>query len=136
MSLRIGDVAKRAGVNLQTIRYYEQEGLLPRPPRLASGYRVFPDTAVRQVRFIKRAQELGFSLAEIRDLLSLRASAGANAQDVRSRARAKIADIEDKIRSLQAMKDALATLAERCPGCGPLSDCPILDALDEQGADV
>jgi len=73
MSLRIGDVAERAGVNLQTIRYYERQGLLPRPPRLASGYRVFPDAAVRQVRFIKRAQELGFSLAEIRDLLSLRA---------------------------------------------------------------
>jgi MerR family mercuric resistance operon transcriptional regulator len=135
MSLRIGDVAERAGVNLQTIRYYEREGLLP-PPRLASGYRVFSDSAVRQVRFIKRAQELGFSLAEIRDLLSLRASAGAGAQDMRRRARAKIIDIEDKIRSLQAMKEALATLAERCPGCGPLSDCPILDALDEQGADL
>src|SRR5579885_757236 len=136
MSLRIGDVAERAGVKLQTIRYYEREGLLPRAPRLASGYRVFPDAAVRQVRFIKRAQELGFSLGEIRDLLSLRASAGANARDVHSRARAKIADIEDKIRSLQAMKDALSTLAGRCHGCGPLSDCPILDALDEKGADV
>lgn len=97
---------------------------------------MFSDSAVRQVRFIKRAQELGFSLAEIRDLLSLRASAGASAQDMRRRARAKIVDIEDKIRSLQAMKEALATLAKRCPGCGPLSDCPILDALEEQGADL
>jgi MerR family copper efflux transcriptional regulator len=136
MSLRIGDVAERAGVNLQTIRYYERQGLLPRPPRLASGYRVFPDAAVRQVRFIKRAQELGFSLAEIRDLLSLRASEGADAHEVHRRAKAKIAHIEDKIRSLLAMKHALATLADRCPGCGPLSDCPILDALDEQGANV
>lgn len=75
MGLRIGDVARQGGVNLQTIRYYEREGLLPEPPRLASGYRVFPESAVRRVRFIKRAQELGFSLAEIRDLLSLREDA-------------------------------------------------------------
>ena len=72
VSLKIGEVAQRGGVSLQAIRYYEREGLLPKPPRLASGYRLFPDTAVRQVHFIKRAQELGFSLAEIRELLSLR----------------------------------------------------------------
>ena len=133
VSLRIGEVAECGGVNLQTIRYYEREGLLPKPPRLASGYRMFPDTAVRRVRFIKRAQELGFSLAEIRELLSLRENAGAGAQDMRERAKAKIADIEEKIRALRAMKDALNRLAERCPGCGPLSDCPILDALDAKG---
>ena len=75
MSLKIGEVAQRGGVSLQAIRYYEREGLLPKPPRLASGYRMFPDTAVRRVQFIKRAQELGFSLAEIRELLSLRENA-------------------------------------------------------------
>lgn len=133
MSLKIGDVAEQGGVNLQTIRYYEREGLLPEPPRLASGYRMFPETAVRRVRFIKRAQELGFSLAEIRDLLSLRENAGAGVQDMRDRAKAKVADIEEKMRTLRAMKDALNRLAERCPGCGPLSDCPILDALDAKG---
>jgi MerR family mercuric resistance operon transcriptional regulator len=85
------------------------------------------------VRFIKRAQELGFSLAEIRDLLSLREDANADAREMRDRAKAKIANIEEKIRSLRAMKDALNMLAERCPGCGPLSDCPILDALDAKG---
>jgi MerR family transcriptional regulator, copper efflux regulator len=133
MSLKIGDVAEQGGVNLQTIRYYEREGLLPEPPRLASGYRIFPETAVRRVRFIKRAQELGFSLAEIRDLLSLQENAGAGAQDMRDRAKAKVADIEEKIRTLRVMKDALNRLAERCPGCGPLSDCPILDALHAKG---
>jgi len=133
VSLKIGEAAERGGVNLQTIRYYEREGLLPKPPRLASGYRMFPDTAVRRLRFIKRAQELGFSLAEIRELLSLRENAGAGAQDMRERAKAKIADIEEKIRALRAMKDALNRLAERCPGCGPLSDCTILDALDPKG---
>ena len=134
MSLKIGEVAQRGGVSLQTIRYYEREGLLAKPPRLASGYRLFPDTAVRRVRFIKRAQELGFSLAEIRELLSLRENAAAGAQDMRERARAKIADIEQKIRRLRAMKNALKALAESCPGCGPLSDCPILEALEAKGA--
>ena len=133
MSLKIGEVAERGGVNLQTIRYYEREGLLPEPPRLASGYRIFPKGAVRRVRFIKRAQELGFSLAEIRDLLSLREHADAGAQQMCERAKAKIADIEEKIRTLRAMKNALNRLAERCPGCGPLSDCPIVDALDAKG---
>ena len=130
MGLKIGEVAEQGGVNLQTIRYYEREGLLPEPPRLASGYRIFHKSAVRRVRFIKRAQELGFSLAEIRELLSLTGNADAGAQDVRERARAKLADIEAKIQSLQAMKHALTALAESCPGCGPLSECPILDALD------
>ena len=133
MSLKIGDVAEQGGVNLQTIRYYEREGLLPEPPRLASGYRMFPETAVRRVRFIKRAQELGFSLAEIRDLLSLRENAEAGAHDMRDRAKAKVADLEEKIRTLRAMKNALTRLAEKCPGCGPLSDCPIVDALDAKG---
>ena len=133
VSLRIGEVAERGGVNLQTIRYYEREGLLPKPPRLASGYRTFPEAAVRRVRFIKRAQELGFSLAEIRDLLSLRGDGGASAQDMRALAKAKIADIEQKISALGAMKDALSRLAAKCPGCGPLSECPILDALDAKG---
>ena len=133
MALKIGAVAERGGVSLQTIRYYEREGLLPEPPRLASGYRMFPEIAVRRVRFIKRAQELGFSLAEIRDLLSLRDDAGAGARQMRERAKAKIADIEQKIRTLRAMKDALNRMTEKCSGCGPLSECPILDELDAQG---
>jgi len=133
MALKIGEVAQRGGVSLQAIRYYEREGLLPEPPRLASGYRLFPDTAVRRVHFIKRAQELGFSLAEIRELLSLRENADADAQDMRDRAIAKVVDIEQKIRRLWVMKDALKALAESCPGSGPLSECPILNALDAKG---
>jgi MerR family mercuric resistance operon transcriptional regulator len=131
--LKIGEVAERGGVSLQAIRYYEREGLLPKPPRLASGYRLFPDTAVRRVHFIKRAQELGFSLAEIRELLALRENAGADAQDMRDRAIAKVVDIEQKIRRLRVMKNALKALTESCPGCGPLSECPILDALEAKG---
>jgi MerR family mercuric resistance operon transcriptional regulator len=131
--LKIGEVAERGGVSLQAIRYYEGEGLLPKPPRLASGYRLFPDTGVRRVHFIKRAQELGFSLAEIRELLLLRENADAGAHDMCDRARAKIADIEQKIRRLRAMRNALKALAESCPGSGPLSECPILDALEAKG---
>lgn len=133
MGLKIGDVAERGGVSLQTIRYYEREGLVPAPPRLPSGYRTFPESAIRRVRFIRRAQELGFSLAEIRDLLSLRENTTSGAKDLRERAKAKVADIDYKIRTLRAMKKALNDLAEQCPGCGPLSDCPILDALDAKG---
>lgn len=130
MSLKIGEVAERSGVNLQTIRYYEREQLLPEPPRLPSGYRVYPDEMVRRLRFIKRSQEIGFTLAEIRELLSLRIDRGRTRADVRSIAEAKISDIEEKIRTLQAMKSALMHLTDKCSGHGPASDCPILESID------
>ncbi len=130
MGLKIGEVAERGGVNLETIRYYEREGLLPKPPRLPSGYRVFPESAVSRVRFIKRAQELGFSLAEVKELLSLRIDHDREAAEVRELAKAKIADIEEKIRTLQRMKEVLSGLTDRCSGCGPTSECPILASID------
>jgi MerR family transcriptional regulator, copper efflux regulator len=130
MALKIGEVAERGGVNLQTIRYYEREGLLPEPPRLASGYRMFPTETVRRVRFIKRAQDLGFTLAEIKELLSLRIDSKRNRADVRALAEAKMSDIEEKIRTLKKMKRVLGELTERCSGCGPSSECPILESID------
>ena len=129
-ALKIGQLAQRAAVNLQTIRYHEREGLLPEPRRLSSGYRLYTDSMVRRVRFIKRAQEIGFSLAEIRELLSLRADGQRN--EVRAIAQAKIADIEDKMRTLKAMKTVLNRLTERCSGCGPTSECPILESIDSE----
>ena len=128
--MKIGQLAQRAAVNLQTIRYYEREGLLPEPPRLSSGYRLYTDSMVRRVRFIKRAQEIGFSLAEIRELLSLRADGQRN--EVRAIAQAKIADIDDKMRTLKAMKTVLNRLTERCSGCGPATECPILESIDSE----
>jgi len=118
------------GVNLETIRYYERQGLLAKPPRTGGGYRIFPSDAARRLRFIKRAQELGFSLSEIRELLALRTRPGTKQADIKARAEAKIADIDRKIQTLQAMKSALRRMTERCEGCGPLPDCPILESLD------
>lgn len=132
MALKIGEVAERGGVNLQTIRYYEREGLLPEPPRLQSGYRMFPEDTVRRVRFIKRAQDLGFTLSEIKELLSLRIDHERDSREVRTLAQAKIADIEEKIRTLKNMKRALRDLTERCSGCGPSSECPILESIDSE----
>lgn len=133
-SLTIGRLAKQAGINLETVRYYERRGLLPKPPRSASGYRLFPAEAARRLRFIRRAQELGFSLGEIRELLSLRMSAAARSTDVRRRAEAKIADIEAKIRSLDSIKRTLRKLTNVCEGCGPIAACPILESLDKENS--
>lgn len=130
--LTIGRLARAGGVNLETVRYYEREGLLAKPPRTSSGYRVFPREAAKRLRFIKRAQDLGFSLTEIRELLALRMRPKTSRADVRARAQAKIADVDQKIRSLQAIKTALQALADRCDGCGPIDDCPILQSLDEE----
>lgn len=132
MALKIGEVAERGGVNLQTIRYYEREGLLPEPPRLESGYRMFPESTVARIRFIKRAQEIGFALSEIRELLSLRTDEKRERAEVRALAMAKMADIDAKIRTLKAMKTALNRLTERCSGCGPASECPILESIDSE----
>ena len=132
-SLTIGRLARAVGVNLETVRYYERRGLLRKPPRSESGYRLSPADAKRRLRFIRRAQELGFSLCEIRELLSLRVAPTAKSADVRRRAQAKITHIEAKIRSLQSMKKAMRELTQTCSGCGPVRDCPILESLDAEG---
>ncbi len=127
---KVGEVAKQAGVNVPTIHYYERRGLLPRPPRTESNYRLYPRDAVRRVQFIKRAQELGFTLKEIKELLSLRAAPLARCADVRNRAQAKLQNIDEKMHTLQAMRKALTKLIGECSGKGPVTECPILDALD------
>ena len=130
--LKVSQVARQAGVNLQTIRYYERQGLLPKPPRTAANYRQYPNDAVQRVRFIKRAQELGFTLKEIKELLSLRATPVGRCADVRRQASAKLQDIDQRIGTLQAMRKALTKLVAQCSGKGPVSDCPILEALDSE----
>ena len=106
--LTIGKLAKRARVNLETIRYYERQGLLPKPPRLNSGYRAFPAQTIDQIRFIKQAQELGFSLKEIKELLALRTEPLSTGADVRKKVEAKIADIDEKMKTLRTMKKRIS----------------------------
>lgn len=134
-TLTIGKVAKKAGVNIETIRYYERQGFIPKPPRRQSergtpGYRHYPAETVKRIQFIRHAKELGFSLKEIAELLSLRIEQGVTCGDVRKRAEAKIADIEERILNLQRMKKALVNLTKECKGRGPVSECPILEALE------
>jgi len=128
--LTIGRVAKMAGVNIETIRYYERRGLIPRPPRRASGYRQYSEETVKRIRFIKHAKELGFSLREIGELLSLRVDERTSCADIRRKAESKIADIDSRIANLQRMKEALRRLTSECRGEGPVSECPILEALE------
>src|SRR3989441_4257151 len=131
-ALRTSDVAKQGGVNLETIRYYERRGLLPKPPRTPAGNRAFGADAVRRLRFIRHAQELGFSLREVKELLALRVDTRTSCADVRKRAEAKLADIDQKLRALRAMKRALVRLTAACVGRGPVSACPILESLDAE----
>lgn len=124
-------LAQLGGVNVETIRYYERRGLLLKPPRTEAGYRQFSPDAAQRLRFIKRAQELGFTLDEVGELLDLRHDPQQNRNDVRTRAIEKIADVERKMETLAAMKSVLQTLTERCEQCGT-DDCPILASLEQE----
>lgn len=126
----IGQVASRAGVGVETVRFYEREGLLEEPARRASGYRQYAEEAVKQIQFIKRAKLLGFSLKEIRELLTLRVDTENSCEQVKERAATKLAEVEQKIIELQQMRQALLQVASLCVGEGPKSRCPMLDALD------
>ncbi|MCE5232910.1 MAG: heavy metal-responsive transcriptional regulator [Mizugakiibacter sp.] len=130
--LTIGAVAQRAGVAIDTIRYYEREGLLPAPRRRASGYRDYDAAAVERLRFIRRAKELGFSLDGIRELLALSADRERGVRGVKQRAEARLGEVERRIRELQRVHRGLKLLIGACPGHGALERCPILRALGEE----
>lgn len=134
-ALTRGELARAGGVNRETIRYYERHGLLLEPRRSGANYCLFDEQAVERLRFIKRAQAVGFSLGEIRELLDLRFAPDTACGDVRELVEAKIAAIEAQLRSLQEMRDVLLDLAEACPGGGhDLGECPILDHLEHARA--
>ena len=128
--MTIGEMAKNAGVGVETVRFYEREGLLPEPPRRSSGYRQYSPEALRRLQFIRRTKELGFSLEEIRELMELRVDPRTSCGEVKRRAEDKITDIEKKMAELRRMKKALGRLASSCSGRGPTSVCPILDAME------
>ena len=134
-TLTIGQVAKRAGVNIETVRYYERQGLIPEPSRRASGYRQYSADFVKRIQFIKRAQTLGFSLKEITELLELRIEPDTACDEVRSRAEQKVESIEEKIQTLARMKQVLDELIVACNRRGVTSECPILTTLDPDSPD-
>lgn len=133
MPLRTRELAEKGSVNPQTLRYYEREGLLPSPPRLDSGYRLYPESAVSRIRLIKRSQELGFTLAEIKELLALRVDKHRDRGEVRQIAKARLKEIEARIHSLETMRSALQHLARTCHGTGPADECPILTGIEAAG---
>lgn len=130
--MKIGAIADATGIGIQSIRFYERQGLLPNPPRRPSGYRVYSPEIIRRVLFIKRAKELGFSLKEISELLFLDDSDEATAKDVKQLTDKKLIDLKEKIRSLRRMQRALQRLADDCPGSGPKSCCSILGSLADE----
>lgn len=129
-SMTVGKLAKAAGVGLSTIRYYERRGLVLSLTRRSSGYREYDLETLRRVRFIRHAQELGFTLQEIGALLKLRVTPGSDCAAVRARATAKLADVKTRLVELERLRDALTKLVAACPACGPVTHCTILDALD------
>ena len=129
--MSISQLARKAGVGTDTVRYYERRGLLPKPRRRPSGYRVYDEDALRLLRFIRRAQGLGFSLAEIAELLALRRAPARACREVQAVAQAKLRAVEAKIRDLRGVRRALLTLLESCRRSGELR-CPILEMLEAQ----
>ena len=130
-----GKVAEKAGVNPETLRYYERKELIPKPRRSDGGIRLYDDSYVERLRFIKRAKDLGFTLAEIKGLLDLRVDDEATCRDVKAQADQKLDEVERKIQDLERIRDALAHLAATCEDSqGPTSECPILDAMENENA--
>ena len=130
--ITIGQLAKKADVKVETVRYYERRNLISEPPRSDSGYRQYGQEDVQRIRFIKRAQGLGFTLHEIEELLALRVDPDTTCADVKVEAEAKIEDIRAKIRALQKMKRVLAELTASCDSRAPTGSCPILESLEKQ----
>lgn len=127
--MKIGEVARRVGIPIDTVRYYERNGLLPPPARRASGYRDYHDSDIARLNFVLRAKALGFTLVEIRELLELSDAAEGDMANIRGLAASKLQDIEQRITQLARVRDALKGLVDACPGRGHVSGCPIRSAL-------
>lgn len=124
------EAARKVGIGIETLRFYERKGLLPEPPRNDAGYRLYQHDTVSRLLFIRRAKELGFSLKEISELLFLRVNPTTTCGDVKKQAKAKIRGVQQRIRDLEKIKKALEKLAAACSGRGPRSECPILEAFE------
>jgi Hg(II)-responsive transcriptional regulator len=131
-TLTIGKVAKRAGVGIETIRFYERQALIDPPPRSAAGYRQYPASTVQRLRFIRRAKELGFSLKEIKELLTLQSDPQATCDDIKQRAEKKLNDIDLRIHDLESMRNALRILLSACSSNATSAECPIMQAIADE----
>jgi MerR family mercuric resistance operon transcriptional regulator len=131
-TLTIGRVASRAGIGIETIRFYERQALIDAPPRSAAGYRQYPENTILRLRFIRRAKELGFSLKEIKELLILHSDPKSTCSDIRQRAEKKLDDINGRIFDLKKMRDALELLLAGCSSDATSAQCPILQALTDE----
>lgn len=131
IAMTISELAKATGIHIETVRYYERRGLLPTPARRPSGYRVYTESTVARLHFIKNAQGLGFSLVEIKKLLTLRVDADTNCAEVRRQAEAKLVEVEGKLQALQQIQTALTQLVAACERGGAQGECPILEALED-----
>ena len=124
----IGRLAKRAGVGIDTVRFYERRGLLPQPQRTASGYRLYSEDTINRIRFVRKAKQLGFTLDEIENLLELQDHGGRKSA-VKAITTRKLEQIDAKIADLSRMRAVLETLAAECTGKGSVSTCPIIEAI-------
>ncbi len=131
----ISKAARKAGVGVETIRFYERKGLIEQPPKPTfGGYRVYPAATIERIKFIQEGQELGFSLREIDELLSLRADPSSDCGDVRERAQRKLGEVNDKIAQLERIRTGLERVIAACPGEGALRACSIMEVLEGSGA--
>lgn len=135
-SLTIGVLAGRSGVGVETIRFYERKGLIDQPKRPLGGVRVYPEQAIERIEFVHHAQELGFTLREIRDLLTLQSHPETNCRAVQARALGKLAEIETKLAELLHTRSTLRKLVVLCPGEGELDECVIVEALSAKTPSV
>ena len=132
-AMTISKIARATDVGVETIRFYERKGLIERPVKpFAGGYRIYPDETARRIKFIRRAQEIGFSLREIEELLSLRADPTKDCSEVRHKATEKLKQVDQKIAHLESMRSALQAVIETCPGSGAIKACSILEELSSQ----
>jgi DNA-binding transcriptional MerR regulator len=132
--MKIGELARQAGVPIDTVRYYERNGLLPTPARRESGYRDYASADVARLAFVLRAKALGFTLAEVRELTALLHDGATDAGDLRALAQARLAQIEDRLAELVRLRDGLRAVIDACPGEGPLDACPIRAAIVQETA--
>ena len=130
-AMSIGQLARTAQVAVDTVRYYEKQGLMPRATRRASGYREYHEADLRRLQFIRRAKQLGFSLEEITELLTLKQNPTRGVEKARAVAREKLQQVDEKIAELQRLRKVLGDLVSACPGHGAPEACPILRAFDQ-----